>query len=152
MNKRVQCYPSEELFTKLSEDSNKLSISISALVIEILERHYNLIPVNTLPFSQTVAKVYEDVEEYISTKEVGDTFELSYASKTLRNIPMVDELENKPSTIRGRIGKEFSFQVRNKNGRFNKTVGITRKSNGGARKGRDNGGTIYYIKDGHEVY
>ncbi len=144
MKKRYQFYPSQELDAKLTKEAENHGIPVSALIVEILEQHFGLLPQNSIPFSKTVEEVYRDVELYLEKIDSGSTFELGTASPTLRALPMVDSARLRPDTIRSSIGKAFSYQVRE--GRFKEQIDVVRYADGSAKKSRENGATIYTKK------
>lgn len=107
--KRIQIYPSTELDICLESEAKKKGVSISALVTDILNTHYELIPSTSLSLTEITKKVYDEVEAYVSTHPVNVPFDLLSASETFAKIEMVSK--GKPSAIRARIGKSFSQQI-----------------------------------------
>ena len=53
--------------------------------------------------------VFKEIEEYISTLNINDEFELYDASETFRNIPMTKE--GKPNVNRAKLGRLFGQSI-----------------------------------------
>lgn len=107
--KRIQFYPGIVLESKLDVEAQKLGVSVSTLVVDLLNDYYGLVPKNTLSLTQSTTKILEEVEEYICKLKLNDEFDLLSASKTFKNIEMVSA--GKPSTNRANIGKSFSKKI-----------------------------------------
>ena len=140
--RRIQFYPSEVLEKKLEEDSRKLGVSISTLVVEVLNEHYGLVEKNTFCESQLTKIVMDELKAYIDDPQSDREFDLLKASKSFATIEMT--YAGKPSTIRAKIGKKFATQV-GVAGPF-KNVSIVYKPNGKVKKNSNNA-TIYKISD-----
>ena len=111
---RIQFYPSISLQTSLTADANEKQISLSALVVSILEEYYKISP-QLPPFTQLITQICDEVENYLPSIESPEQeFPLSAASATYRSIPMT--ANGKPNPLRMRIGKAFNKQTRS--GRF----------------------------------
>lgn len=102
---RVQFYPGEELATRLNEDAKSLNISTSALVVDLLNRHYHLLPENKLTLPELTQKVIDEVADYVKDPNSGKEFCLLSASKAFQNIEMV--CDGRPQAIRASIGRSF---------------------------------------------
>lgn len=85
----------------------KLGVNISTLVNDLLNKHYGLIPANTLSNSALEKKIYEEIEDFVkNSSNAGEEFDLNKASETYRNIEMV--YAGKPSAIKAQIGRKFN--------------------------------------------
>lgn len=105
--KRVQCYPDETLWTMLTQDAERVGVSVSTWVTELLRAYYGLGKERECPESELVQKVFQEVEIYL--KEVEGEFDLLQASSTFRRIEMT--LEGRPNPMRAKVGKRFAAQV-----------------------------------------
>ncbi len=115
---RVQFYPSKPLQTCLSADAASMNISLSAVVVSILEEYYKISP-QLPPFTQLITQICDEVERYLlSIEDMHHEFPLSEASETYRKIPMT--ANGKPNPLRMRIGKAFNKQTTS--GRFNGVI------------------------------
>lgn len=92
---------------KLNDEAMKLGVNISTLVNDLLNKHYGLIPANTLSNSELEKKIYEEIEDFVkNSSNAGEEFDLNKASETYRNIEMV--YAGKPSAIKAQIGRKFN--------------------------------------------
>lgn len=92
---------------KLNDEAMKLGVNISTLVNDLLNKHYGLIPANTLSNSALEKKIYEEIEYFVkNSSNAGEEFDLNKASETYRNIEMV--YAGKPSAIKAQIGRKFN--------------------------------------------
>ena len=110
--RRIQIYPSAGLEKCLDEESKKRGIYVSALVQEILNKHYGLIP----PYAKTDAEIEEQVfielRDYVKRAAVGDgdvEFDLNKASDTYRELEM--SYAGKPSILKANLGKKFAGMI-----------------------------------------
>lgn len=92
---------------KLNDEAMKLGVNISTLVNDLLNKHYGLIPANTLSNSVLEKKIYEEIEDFVkNSSNAGEEFDLNKVSETYRNIEMV--YAGKPSAIKAQIGRKFN--------------------------------------------
>ncbi len=131
---RVQFYPSKELATQLNDEAKNLNISTSALVVDLLNRHYHLLPENKLSLPELTQKVLEEVAVYVKDPNSAKEFCLWSASKTFRNIEMV--CDGRPQTIRASIGTSFVALVGKKEPFLN--VAIVYRPDGTVKKSVNN--------------
>ena len=80
----------------------------------------------------------EQIEEYISTLNINDEFELYDASETFRNIPMTKE--GKPNVNRAKLGRLFGQSIGKKPFENVERVYI---ANGNVKKSRYNKATMF---------
>jgi hypothetical protein len=131
---RIQFYPSEALETELNIEAEKLEVSKSTLVNDILNKHYGLVPATALSNAEMRKRIFEEISSFVQEQGKGKEFDLNEASETYKNIEMV--YAGKPSVIKAQIGKEFNNkyvgkvepfitvkQVKLENGKLKKTVG-----------------------------
>lgn len=130
----------QTLFDKLEEDAKKGNVPVSTLIVDWLSRHYGLIPESTFTVTELTAKVFKEVEEYISTRKSGDEFDLLTASISFRDIGMI--YAGKPSTVRAKIGRIFVKKI-GKPGMF-KNIAAQVNSRGNLKKSK-NKSAIYVI-------
>lgn len=107
--KRVQFYPSETLANILSNESTSKGVSVSQLVVDLLEEHYGLSNNKVLSITQVTTIVLKEVEEYVEKADGIIEFDLNTASETYRNIDMT--CGKKPSTVRASIGRSFGSKI-----------------------------------------
>lgn len=106
---RIQFYPPERLKELLYADAPSKGKSVSALVIQILQEHYNATPKPEMTLAEAIPKVMDEVKAYIKTKAPGEKFDLWTASQTFRDINMI--VEGKPSANRATVGKVFGGKL-----------------------------------------
>ena len=82
--------------------------------------------------------VFKEIEEYISTLNINDEFELYDASETFRNIPMTKE--GKPNVNRAKLGRLFGQSIGKKPFENVERVYI---ANGNVKKSRYNKATMF---------
>jgi hypothetical protein len=139
--RRIQFYPSQELEQRLAEEASNLGVSVSTLVVDLLSEHYRMVAKNMYSESQITKMVFDELKSFVSDpNNAGKEFDLLSASETFRSIEMT--FEGKPSTIRAKIGKEFSKQV-DLGDAFSKVL-RSYKANGKLKKSVNNA-TIYRI-------
>ena len=112
MKSRIQFYPNDTLYNRLSKDATCAGVSISAFVVDIINEYYQKKDSSSqyvISFRDLKDKVFDEIQSYVSSHPVGDEFDILEASNTYRNIPM--SIDEKPSTIRAQIGKIFSRQI-----------------------------------------
>lgn len=102
---RIQFYPSEELEKKLDEDSRKMGVNVCTLVNDILNKHYALIPPDSLTDVEIEQKVFQELRAYVKMNPK-DEFDLNKASETYAKIDMV--YAGKPRILKATLGKRFS--------------------------------------------
>lgn len=130
---RIQFYPSQKLQERLTTEAERFGVSVSTLVIDVLNKHYGLIRPTSLSNSELRKVIFEEVSEFVKAQNNGNEFDLNEASSTYRDIKMV--YDGKPSAIKAQIGKEFNNkyvgrvepfvqveQVRLPNGKPKKTI------------------------------
>lgn len=140
--RRIQFYPNAQLEQKLKQEADALGVSVSALVVDLLSTQLGLASTDQCSESQLTQKVFEEVKEFVSAScNSGAEFDLLTASKTFRTIEMC--FAGKPSTIRAKIGKEFSKQI--DEGHTFPNVTRAYKPSGKLKKSVNNA-TIYKIK------
>ena len=104
---RVQFFPSEELMNRLTDEAEKKGVTVSQLVGDILERHFELAKPGR-SITELTVDVLKEVEEYIQKDDV-NRFDLLAASETYRNIEMFSG--GRPSTVRASIGRSFAGRI-----------------------------------------
>ena len=85
---RCQVYIPKELEEVLLNDAKKAGVNVSEIIIRILKKNYKTKNSETLDYIALKDIVFKEIEEYISTLNINDEFELYDASETFRNIPM----------------------------------------------------------------
>lgn len=112
MMRRVQFYPSEELYKILTAEAEKNGVSISKFVTAFLECHWGVPAPETSVIALT-QKVLKEVEEYVaditSRHAKAEPFALEDVSAVYREIPMTEGL--KPSAVRASIGRSFKAKI-----------------------------------------
>lgn len=106
---RIQFYPSIQLKELLETEAKEKNISISSLVVELLQEYYDIAPKPSITLKDAIPKVLNEVEEYVKTIPVGECFDLLTASYTFKCIEMT--AKGKPSTNRATIGKIFGAKI-----------------------------------------
>lgn len=106
---RIQFYPSRQLKELLCSEANMKGVSISNLVIQLLQDHYHITPEPEITLTEVIPKVLAEVEEYVRKLSYGDTFDLISASATFEKIEMT--VEGRPATNRATIGKVFTSRI-----------------------------------------
>ena len=100
---RCQVYIPKELEEVLLNDAKKAGVNVSEIIIRILKKNYKTKNSETLDYIALKDIVFKEIEEYISTLNINDEFELYDASETFRNIPMTKE--GKPNVNRAKLGR-----------------------------------------------
>ncbi|MCI8660533.1 MAG: hypothetical protein HFG54_09860 [Lachnospiraceae bacterium] len=137
---RIQFYPSDELKDKLNNESNKLGVSISVLVNDILNKHYGLIPPDALTDLQIEKKVLDEILVYIKDESHMEEFDLNMASDTFSKIDMI--YAGKPRILKARLGKTFAKLIGTGNYKYVKPVML---ANGKPKRTVGNRAAIYRI-------
>lgn len=106
---RIQFYPNSILKDKLESEARNKGLSVSSLVVELLQEHYKISPRPTMPLSKAVTQVLNEIEDYIRGINSGETFDLLTASATFAKIDMT--ALGRPSTNRATIGKIFASKI-----------------------------------------
>lgn len=88
--------------------------------------------------AERLTVVFKEIEEYISTLNINDEFELYDASETFRNIPMTKE--GKPNVNRAKLGRLFGQSIGKKPFENVERVYI---ANGNVKKSRYNKATMF---------
>lgn len=140
--RRIQFYPNQELEQRLEKEASNLGVSVSTLIVDLLNERFGLVSKNKYSESQLTKKVFDELKAFVSDpKNLGKEFDLLTASETFKTIEMT--FDGKPSTIRAKIGKEFSKQL--DSGLSFQQVQRSYKPNGKLKKSINNA-TIYIIK------
>ena len=140
--KRIQFYPTQELEQRLKSEASNLGVSVSTLVVDLLNEKFSLGNKNKYTESQLTKMVFDEIKSFVSDpKNNGKEFDLLTASNTFKTIEMT--FDGKPSTIRAKIGKEFSKQI--DLGQSFPKVKRSYKSSNGKLKKSENNATVYKI-------
>lgn len=141
---RIQFYPSTELEDKLYTESTSLGVNVSVLVTDILNKHYGLIPPNTLTDVEIERKVFDELRMYVknaSIKDEKNEFDLNEASTTYSKIDMV--YAGKPQILKAKLGKKFAGMIGTND--FANVEQV--KINGKPKRTVGNRAAIYKIKE-----
>ncbi len=122
---RIQFYPSPALEKRLEADALKLKTTTSALVNDLLNKHYGLVPPNALTDIEIERKVFEELVKFVQAAPK-DEFDLNKASDTYRTIEMT--YAGKPRILKARLGKKFAAMVGS--GDFRNVEQVREKKNG----------------------
>lgn len=140
--KRIQFYPTQELEQRLKSEASNLGVSVSTLVVDLLNEKFSLGNKNKYTESQLTKMVFDEIKSFVSDpKNNGKEFDLLTASNTFKTIEMT--FDGKPSTIRAKIGKEFSKKI--DLGQSFPQVRRSYKSSNGKLKKSQNNATVYKI-------
>ena len=140
--KRIQFYPTQELEQRLKSEASNLGVSVSTLVVDLLNEKFSLGNKNKYTESQLTKMVFDEIKSFVSDpKNNGKEFDLLTASNTFKTIEMT--FDGKPSTIRAKIGKDFSKQI--DLGQSFPKVKRSYKSSNGKLKKSENNATVYKI-------
>lgn len=145
---RIQFYPSEDLEKKLSNEAERMNVSISVLVNDLLNKHYGLIPATSLSNSELRSKIFGEIAEFVKEQKPGKEFDLNEASETYRRIEMV--YGGKPSAIKAQIGKEFNNKYVKKLAPFT-SVEQVKLENGKPKLTVSNRAAIYIVREKSEI-
>ena len=108
------------------------------LLLEYWKKNYKTKNSETLDYIALKDIVFKEIEEYISTLNINDEFELYDASETFRNIPMTKE--GKPNVNRAKLGRLFGQSIGKKPFENVERVYI---ANGNVKKSRYNKATMF---------
>ena len=115
---RIQFYPTPEQEAKLNNEAAKQGVSVSVLLIDIINKYYGLVGPNTKTEAQLEKEVLDEVAIYVSDPaNIGIEFDLNKASSTYAQIDMT--YAGKPKVVKARIGKTFAKEIGTP-GRFSK--------------------------------
>ena len=128
----------KELEEVLLNDAKKAGVNVSEIIIRILKKNYKTKNSETLDYIALKDIVFKEIEEYISTLNINDEFELYDASETFRNIPMTKE--GKPNVNRAKLGRLFGQSIGKKPFENVERVYI---ANGNVKKSRYNKATMF---------
>ena len=135
---RCQVYIPKEREEVLLNDAKKAGVNVSEIIIRILKKNYKTKNSETLDYIALKDIVFKEIEEYISTLNINDEFELYDASETFRNIPMTKE--GKPNVNRAKLGRLFGQSIGKKPFENVERVYI---ANGNVKKSRYNKATMF---------
>ena len=107
---RIQFYPTTDLEEKLNQESTRLGIALSVLVIDALNDYYGLKLPNTKKEAELETEVLKEIEAFVNDSGNANTeFDLNMASTTYNQISMT--YTGKPKIVKARIGKAFAKKV-----------------------------------------
>lgn len=105
---RIQIYADEDLQAKIDADGAVLGVNDNVLVLDILKKHYGLIPPDALSDVEIEQRFFEELVAYVKSNPT-DEFDLNMASATYRNIDMV--YAGKPRILKATLGKKFAKRL-----------------------------------------
>lgn len=107
---RIQFYPTTDLETKLKQESERLGIAISILVVDALNDYYGLKLPNTKTEAELETEVLKEIEAFVKDpKNTNKEFDLNMASPTYAQISMT--YNGRPKIVKARIGRTFAKKV-----------------------------------------
>lgn len=107
---RIQFYPTTDLEKRLNQESAKLGIALSVLVVDALNDYYGLKLPNTKTEAELEIEVLKEIETFVNDPQnVNTEFDLNMASTTYDQISMT--YTGKPKIVKARIGKTFAKKV-----------------------------------------
>ena len=107
---RIQFYPTTDLEEKLNQESTRLGIALSVLVVDALNDYYGLKLPNTKKEAELETEVLKEIETFVNDPQnVNTEFDLNMASTTYDQISMT--YTGKPKIVKARIGKAFAKKV-----------------------------------------
>lgn len=107
---RIQFYPTKDLEKKLNQESTRLGIALSVLVVDALNDYYGLKLPNTKTEAELETEVLKEIEIFVNDPQNANTeFDLNMASATYNQIGMT--YTGKPKIVKARIGKTFAKKV-----------------------------------------
>jgi hypothetical protein len=107
---RIQFYPTKDLEKKLNQESTRLGIALSVLVVDALNDYYGLKLPNTKTEAELEIEVLKEIEIFVNDPQNANTeFDLNMASATYNKIGMT--YTGKPKIVKARIGKTFAKKV-----------------------------------------
>lgn len=108
---RIQFYPTTDLEEKLNQESTRLGIALSVLVVDALNDYYGLKLPNTKTEAELETQVLKEIEDFVNDPRNTNTeFDLNMASTTYNQISMTT-YTGKPKIVKARIGKAFARKV-----------------------------------------
>mgnify|MGYP000507377661 CR=1 FL=1 len=108
---RIQFYPATDLEKKLNQESKRLGIALSVLVVDALNDYYGLKLPNTKTEAELETQVLKEIEDFVNDPRNTNTeFDLNMASTTYNQISMTT-YTGKPKIVKARIGKAFARKV-----------------------------------------
>lgn len=108
---RIQFYPATDLEKKLNQESKRLGIALSVLVVDALNDYYGLKLPNTKTEAELETQVLKEIEDFVNDPRNTNTeFDLNMASTTYKQISMTT-YTGKPKIVKARIGKAFARKV-----------------------------------------
>ena len=108
---RIQFYPTTDLEEKLNQESTRLGIALSVLVVDALNGYYGLKLPNTKTEAELETQVLKEIEDFVNDPRNTNTeFDLNMASTTYNQISMTT-YTGKPKIVKARIGKAFARKV-----------------------------------------
>ena len=108
---RIQFYPTTDLEKRLNQESAKLGIALSVLVVDALNDYYGLKLPNTKTEAELETQVLKEIEDFVNDPRNTNTeFDLNMASTTYNQISMTT-YTGKPKIVKARIGKAFARKV-----------------------------------------
>lgn len=105
---RIQIYADEDLQAKIDADCAVLGVNDNVLVLDILKKHYGLVPPDTLSDVEIEQRFFKELVAYVKGNPT-DEFDLNVASATYRNIDMV--YAGKPRILKATLGKKFAKRL-----------------------------------------
>ena len=107
---RVQFYPTKALEAKLNQESARLGVAISILVVDALNDYYGLKLPNTQSQAALEIEVLKEIEAFVKDpKNANMEFDLNMASPTYAEISMT--YKGRPKIVKARIGRTFAKKV-----------------------------------------
>jgi hypothetical protein len=107
---RIQFYPTTDLAKRLNQESAKLGIALSVLVVDALNDYYGLKLPNTKTEAELEIEVLKEIETFVNDPQnINTEFDLNMASTTYNQISMT--YTGKPKIVKARIGKIFAKKV-----------------------------------------
>lgn len=108
---RIQFYPTTDLETKLKQESERLGIAISVLVVDALNDYYGLKLPNTKTEAELETEVLKEIEAFVKDPEkIKGEFDLNMASLTYARISSPHN-GSRHKIVKARIGRTFAKKV-----------------------------------------
>lgn len=121
-------------------ESKEQDVSISGLVNDILNKHYGLVPPDTLTDLEIEKKVLDEILVYIKDESHTEEFDLNMASATFSKIDMI--YAGKPRILKARLGKTFAKLIGTGNYKYVEQVML---ANGNPKRTVGNRAAVYKI-------
>ena len=84
---RIQFYPTEDLEKKLTQESARLGINISVLVVDVLKDYYGLKLPNTKTEAELEIEVMKEIEEFVNhPTNVNIEFDLNIFESIIKSV------------------------------------------------------------------